>query len=165
MERQVKRFLVSQAIPMVLMGMPGIYIHSLLGSRNDLEGVKNTGRARSINRAQLDADEMRRELADADSLRARVFSGYSHLLRIRSNESGFHPDARQEILDFGPGVFAVKRHNLSTGRRILALHNVTGNGIEISLPESGRDILSDMKLQERKIMLEAYQICWISLDS
>ena len=44
MELQVRRFMVSQAIPMALMGVPGVYIHSLLGSRNDYAGVERTGR-------------------------------------------------------------------------------------------------------------------------
>src|SRR5690606_36235726 len=49
---QVRRFLVTQGIMLALAGVPGIYIHSLLGSRNDIEGMHATGRARSINRAK-----------------------------------------------------------------------------------------------------------------
>ncbi|MGE9291857.1 MAG: sugar phosphorylase, partial [Puniceicoccales bacterium] len=82
-ELQVRKFLLSQAIPMALMGMPGIYIHSLLGSRNDLEGVRNTGRARSINRKQLNLEELYCELDDPASLRSRVFAGYTRLLALR----------------------------------------------------------------------------------
>ncbi|MCJ7626470.1 MAG: sugar phosphorylase, partial [Anaerolineaceae bacterium] len=55
---QVKRFLVSQAILLAVVGLPGIYVHSLFGSRNWLEGVKQTGRSRTINRYKFDADEL-----------------------------------------------------------------------------------------------------------
>ena len=51
---QASRFLVSQAIARAFMGMPGIYIHSLLGSRNWNDGVRQTGHLRSINREKLD---------------------------------------------------------------------------------------------------------------
>src|SRR5690606_38772488 len=57
-ETQVRRFLVSQAVMLALAGMPAVYIHSLLGSRNDQAGVARTGHNRSINRARLDADSI-----------------------------------------------------------------------------------------------------------
>jgi len=40
--------------------------------------------------------------------------------------------ARQEIPDLGPAVFAVVRHNETTGQRIVALHNVTNNQCDIA---------------------------------
>ena len=49
----VNRFIVSQAIGLCLAGVPGIYFHSLFGSRNYIEGVRETGRFRSINREKL----------------------------------------------------------------------------------------------------------------
>ena len=49
----ISRFLASQAIMLALVGVPGIYFHSLIGSRNDLRGVHRTGRWRSINREKL----------------------------------------------------------------------------------------------------------------
>jgi len=94
---QIKRFLVSQAIPMSLMGIPGIYLHSLLGSRNDYAGVRSTGRARSINREQIHFDRLLGELANPHSLRAQVFTALKQLLAIRARQSAFHPDAEQKI--------------------------------------------------------------------
>ena len=44
---QAEKFLASQAIQYSLPGVPATYIHSLLGSRNWLEGVAQTGRART----------------------------------------------------------------------------------------------------------------------
>jgi hypothetical protein len=46
------KFMASQAIQYVLPGVPGTYIHSLIGSRNWIEGVNQTGRARTINRGK-----------------------------------------------------------------------------------------------------------------
>ena len=53
LDLQVRRFIASQAIQLAFMGMPGIYIHSLLGSRSWQAGVEQTGRLRSINRENL----------------------------------------------------------------------------------------------------------------
>lgn len=159
---QVARFLVSQAIPMCLIGMPGIYIHSLLGSRNDLEGVRKTGRARSINRAQLHVADLERELADSGSLRSQVFTAYCRLLSLRSGESAFHPHAAQRVLDLGRPVFAVLRANEATGRQILAIHNVTGQPVEISLPTGGRDLIGGEEMAAGLRTLQPYQICWLA---
>ena len=161
-EVELARYLLSQAIPMALMGIPGVYIHSLLGSRNDLEGVRRTGRARSINRQQLDLDTLSAELADPESLRARVLAGYAHLLRTRAGESAFHPGARQEVPDFGPAVFAILRTSREGDRRVLALHNVSGGSVEITLPWAGRDLLDGTGHPAGHHRLAPYQVRWIA---
>ena len=45
-----RRFLASQAIMLSLAGVPGVYVHSLFGSRNCQSCVAATGQSRSINR-------------------------------------------------------------------------------------------------------------------
>jgi len=161
-ELQVRRFMVSQAIPMALMGIPGIYIHSLLGSRNDTEGVKRTGRARSINREQLSLDTLRRELADPCSVRGQVFAAYRKLLQLRSQQSAFDPKAAQKILDCGPAVFAVRRENTQTGETLVALHNVTNQPVEIRLRTTSLlDLLTHERLEEGAVTLAPYQVRWL----
>ena len=56
------------------LGVPGIYIHSLLGSRNDHEGVNETGRYRSINREKLNRYELEKEILEEGSLRNLIFT-------------------------------------------------------------------------------------------
>lgn len=163
---RLKRFLVSQAIPMALMGIPGLYIHSLLGSRNDYEGVRKTGRARSINREQLRAEPLVAELSDPMTLRAKVFHSLRRMLDLRRQQSAFHPAADQEVLDLGPSLFAVVRHNRVTGQRLLALFNVTGFPVTVDCPACGltsgcRDILGGDVPCGAGVTLDAYQIRWI----
>jgi sucrose phosphorylase len=151
---------------MALMGMPGIYIHSLAGSRNDCEGVKRTGRARSINRAQIPVEALEAEIADPDSLRGRVFGEMIRLLRIRSRQSAFHPDAGQEVLDLGPNVFALTRRNDETGQSILAVHNVTPNRQRIAIADFRRgetlcDLLSGERIEGAEVELGGYQPRWL----
>ncbi|MEP7291918.1 MAG: sugar phosphorylase, partial [Chloroflexota bacterium] len=69
----ISRFICSQAIMLAMVGVPGIYLHSLFGSRNFREGVQMTGRNRTINREKLNADDLLDQLSDESSLRHRVF--------------------------------------------------------------------------------------------
>jgi len=173
LELQVNRFMCSQAVPLALAGIPGIYVHSLLGSRNDLEAVRRTGRARSINRARLRLAELRRELADPGSTRARVFSAYRRLLELRREQRAFHPDAAQEVLDLGPAFFAVKRTDRDSGQSILAVHNVTARPQPADLHafagRSGhRDLLSGETFSRAALGglgFAAYQVRWVAAAS
>jgi len=58
LDLQVERFLAAQAIMLSLVGVPGIYFHSLFGSRGWLEGVRQTGHNRTINREKLQFDKL-----------------------------------------------------------------------------------------------------------
>lgn len=162
-ELQICRFLVSQAIPMALMGIPGIYIHSLLGSRNDYNGVKASGCARSINREQLHLDSLEKELADPESRRAKVFSKIKRLLMIRGQQSAFHPDATQNILDLGPELFVISRHNKQTRQRIVALHNVTAEPQSATISGIKIDLLSSESIAGHTVELAPYQVRWLQL--
>ena len=75
-----------------LIGVPGIYFHSLFGSRNYHKGVKQTGRLRSINREKLEYDQLIDELENDSSIRHKVFNKYKKLLEIRSQQQAFSPD-------------------------------------------------------------------------
>jgi glycosidase len=142
------------------MGIPGIYIHGLLGSRNDYAGVKATGRARSINRQQLDHAELQRELADPASLKAQVLGEYRRLLLTRQQQTAFHPNAAQEVLDLGPAIFAVRRHNAQTGQEIIAIHNVTAQPVTVKLPGTHRDLLGAGESKD-EVKLGAYEFRWL----
>ena len=122
---QVQRFVVSQAIMLALAGVPGIYVHSLIGSRSWQEGVEITGRKRTINRKKLSRSEMEGEMADSNSLRRQVYEAYYRLLEVRSANPAFHPQGAQRTLLLEDGVFALLRTSPDGGQRILCAHNVT----------------------------------------
>ena len=164
LDLQVKRFIAAQAIMLSLIGVPGIYFHSLFGSRGWLEGVKQTGRNRTINREKLQLDQLKNELADEKSLRAKIFTGYRQLLTARSNTPAFHPHGTQNILDVHPSVFAVERISPDGKSRDLCLHNVSAQEINFTtIHESGTDLLTGQWLQVSNITLEPYQILWVKL--
>jgi sucrose phosphorylase len=78
---RAEKFLASQSIQYALPGVPATYIHSLLGSRNWVEGVKQTGRARTVNREKLKIENLISELNDPESFRSRVFFPYLNLIK------------------------------------------------------------------------------------
>jgi sucrose phosphorylase len=147
-ELQVARFMLSQTIAMSFLGMPGIYIHSLLGSRNDMEGFQRSGQRRSVNREQLSAEQLNSELA-SDTRRRAILEAYRNRLLQRASEPAFSPLAGQEILDMGPQVFALRRTHPATGRSVLALHNVTRENV----------VVCD------NIRLAPYEAKWITADA
>ncbi|MDQ3004816.1 MAG: sugar phosphorylase [Chloroflexota bacterium] len=164
LDLQVNRFITAQAIMLSLVGVPGIYFHSLFGSRGWLDGVKQTGRNRTINREKCALTSLQRELADPQSLRARVFVRFYQLLSTRSNSPAFDPHGTQVILDLHPSTFALERVSPDGTARILCLHNVSKQKITFSTPyESGMDLFTNQSQDISQISLDAYQILWIKL--
>ncbi len=170
-EVAVRRFIVSQAIGLCLAGVPGIYVHSLFGSRNDREGVEQTGRYRTINREKLQYNALKEELNNKQSLRSQVFSAYMNLLAIRREQSAFHPLATQRIHTLNSSIFAVERQNELTGDRIIALNNVTDQAISVAIPvehDDWHDLIqsNNYSAQQKTLPLtiEPYQIMWLKAE-
>jgi len=164
---QAEKFLASQAIQYALPGVPATYIHSLLGSRNWLEGVQQTGRARTINREKLQAEKIVAELNDPNSFRATVFFPYINLIKIRKKQPAFHPNASFEILDIDPKVFVIKRY--SEDQTIFAVTNISSQQISVSLLAEGKskqmtDLLTGEKVSGESFQLRPYQFVWLTTD-
>jgi sucrose phosphorylase len=158
------RFLASQSIQYALPGVPATYIHSLLGSRNWTEGVKQTGRARTVNREKLQAVEVMRELDDPASFRSQVFYPYIDLMKTRIQQPAFHPNAEFEILDLGPKVFGIRRS--SGGQTIHAVTNVSSTDVTVSLPSkeahsAASDLISGKSYTPAALKLKPYQYVWL----
>lgn len=154
----VRKFLGSQCILLSVMGVPGIYYHSLLGSRNCYKDFEETGIKRRINREKLDADQLEKELSDPDSLRSKVVSGFLAMLKIRRQEAAFSPNSLQKILKLDERVFALQRGE-GEGR-ILALVNVSRQQVECEIGVIGEEMISGRKIKEN-VILEPYEYMWI----
>ena len=158
------KFLASQSIQYALPGVPASYIHSLLGSRNWVEGVKQTGRARTVNREKLQVENLISELKNPESFRARVFFPYLHLIKTRKKQSAFHPNAGFEILQIDPAVFGIKRN--SQDQTIYALTNISSKTVQASLSgtaSNGRmvDLVTGETVNTGSFNLNPYQYVWL----
>jgi len=161
---QVKRFMAAQTIMLALPGVPGLYFHSLFGSRGWPQGVQQTGHHRTINRQKLARVAVERELADPTSLRHLVFTRYAQLLRIRAASPAFHPRAAQRIADYGASVFAVERTALGGAETVVCLHSVSAQAQWVAHAASGVDLISNERMSQ-PIHLAPYQSCWLKLDA
>ncbi len=174
-DKIAKRFLTSQAIMLSFRGIPGIYYHSLLGSRGWENGVKHTGQARSINREKIDRKILEKELKDKSSLRHKVFYPYLRMLKIRSEENAFHPNGTQTILYCHRSVFTLIRSSVQNDEHILCFHNVSDESQDIRL-DSGNSLIAhansfeDLFTNQQfhidehqflKLTLAPYQIAWL----
>jgi sucrose phosphorylase len=162
---QAEKFLASQAIQYSLPGVPATYIHSLLGSRNWLEGVAQTGRARTVNREKLRMEDVDSELNDPDSFRSKIFFPYLKLIDTRKKQKAFHPNARFEIIDINQKVFAIKRQ--CEDQTLVALTNISSKPAPVSLQGSGLsgqmpDLLTGEEFNTDSFELKPYQYVWLS---
>jgi glycosidase len=162
---RAEKFLASQAIQYALPGVPATYIHSLLGSRNWVEGVRQTGRARTVNREKLQLEKLISELNDPQSFRARVFFPYLNLIKTRKKQSAFHPNAGFEILRIDSKVFGIKRY--SQDQTIYALTNISSKPISVSLSETestgqATDLITGETVNKTALHLNPYQYMWLA---
>jgi glycosidase len=175
LEVQMRRFLAAQAIMLSLAGVPGVYVHSLLGSRSYREGVQKTGRYRTINREKLRRADLEAALADETSLRHQVFGRYVQLLRQRTSHKAFHPNGAQKVLYGNRALFALMRTSPDGREHVLCIHNVSGreqrfqtNLDALGIPHGGavQDVLTGTRCPVRgdgqlTLTLEPYQVVWL----
>ena len=166
----IDRFIASQAIMLALQGVPGIYVHSLVGSSNDQAGFAETGRARTLNRGRWERAELEVLLADEASRAGAIFRRMATLLAIRRGESAFHPAGPQRLRDLGAGLFAIERHTPGGGPALLCLHSVTTvpqqTRLAVATGASYRDLLSGESLVAGvdgalAVDLGPYQVRWL----
>ena len=164
-ENDAARFLASQAILLSLAGAPGVYVHSLFGSRNCHSCYQETGRARSLNRRKFALAELEAMLADDQAHYGRVFRGYREMLRIRRMHKAFHPFAGQRVLHLHPAVFSLLRTAQDGEEIVLCLINVSDADQTFSLPEFGSrtwlDLLTGERVAASDIALGGYEVRWL----
>jgi|TARA_B100001964_G_C14234330_1_gene601667 sucrose phosphorylase len=130
-EKKVKRFMASQVIILLSKGIPGIYIHSLLGSRNYSRGVEKTGINREINRGKLHYKKIEQEIRDKNSIRHKVLASYLHLLNARKRISALDPYCKEKPVKSDKILLITERKY--KGKKIIAIVNVSED--KITLPK------------------------------
>jgi len=156
----IARFLAAHAIMFSLAGVPGIYFHSLFGSRGDCAGAEASGIPRRINREKLELERLERELSTPGSLRQQVFDGMRGMLAARAGHPAFSPFSPQEILNLGPEVVAIQR-----GAEVLCLTNVTSRPVSLDLPDrvSQWEVLyGSCERDGARLSLPAYGVLWLT---
>ncbi len=165
-EVQVRRFLLSQGVMLAMAGVPAVYIHSLLGSRNDLEGMARTGHNRSINRAKLSLREIEMALNTPQSFRAQIFAGYTRLIRARRANRAFHPLGAQQAHTFNGGaVFGLERTAPQGDQKVLALFNFSAVPQTVALAQAvTEDVINGQPMVSGGVALAPYEMRWLRVQ-
>ena len=167
----VDRFICAHAIMLGLEGIPGIYIHSLLGTRNDYDRVENTGHYRAINRHQWSLDKLEAELARKESTHAKVFRRIKRLLSVRREQAAFHPNATQFTLHLGNDIFGFWRQSMDRRQSIFCISNISDQVLPLALSDINLigtddwvDLISGEHFHSREelLQLQPYQTLWIT---
>ncbi|MEM8676477.1 MAG: alpha-amylase family glycosyl hydrolase [Cyanobacteria bacterium P01_G01_bin.67] len=134
--RQIKRFVASRSIALVLRGVPGIYLHGLIGTTNDVDTVLRTKSKRDINRQTINESDLEQELNQPNSKLSLLSIELGRLLEIRVRQKAFHPRGAQQILLLSPACFVVLRIAPDCEEHILTIANITNQECQIEVPLS-----------------------------
>ena len=167
----LNRYLTAHAILLSFEGIPAIYIHSLLGTKNDFRLYKKTKIKRSLNRHIYNYDDISEKLENKNSNTHYIFFKLLKLIEIRKKQKAFHPNATQYTLNLGIKFFAVWRQSHDKKQSIFAISNISKNKILLDLneiniikTEKWYDLLLKKQITtyKNKLLFEPYQSIWIS---
>ena len=167
----LERFTCAHAIMLGLEGVPAFYIHSLLGTRNDLERLDHTSHNRSINRHQWALSSLNGELDNPDSDHRAVFDSLTSLIALRKAQPAFHPNATQFTLHLGDALFGFWRQSLDRKQSLFCVHNLTHeeqvlplSRLNLVLNHPWRELISETPIDDstREWVLSPYQTLWIT---
>lgn len=168
---QLQRFVCAHAIMFGLEGMPGVYIHSFLGTQNNYAGVEETDEKRAINRYRWNEQDLEEALASPRLHHLKVMAALKNLLTVRRQQPAFHPNAMQFTLRVGDTIFGFMRQSADRNQTIFCLNNVTNRGQEIPLSslnltsiQQWRDLITDEVYDDLDAVmtLRPYQTVWLA---
>lgn len=148
-----EKMLAAHAILLSFLGVPALYYHSIFGSRNDEQAVIDSGINRRINREKLEKTQLYAAL-EKSAERKMIYEKLSQMLAVRKTQSAFNPYGQQEILDFGPAIFALRREY--KGEQVLAVINISEEMQEVN--QTGLDLISQNQFTDA---LQPYQYVWL----
>ncbi|MBD3226182.1 MAG: sugar phosphorylase [Caldithrix sp.] len=173
LELQVDRYIASRSIALVLRGVPGVYFHGLLGSRNDAELVIEERQTRSINRKTINENDLVQALESPQTSTHQVTTRLVKLIRKRIQQPAFHPNASQKILNLGKSFFAVLRTARDDQSAILAITNVAGRpqstafhlNKDLKKFDQVTELISDTTIsatgQQLQLNFKPFQVMWL----
>lgn len=160
-DERIARFILAHAVLLSFPGVPAVYIQSILGSRNDYEGVERLGYNRAINRKKYTAGQVDLELNNKQSVRHKIYSRLSEFIAIRRGEHAFHPDAQAMFESLDEQILKIVRV-ADNGERITALFNFSHNVHTVyEKVLSGAELLSGQAIDGTELTLNPWQVMWI----
>ncbi|WP_151413655.1 sugar phosphorylase [Enterobacter sp. 168J2] len=160
-DERIARFILAHAVLLSFPGVPAVYIQSILGSRNDYEGVERLGYNRAINRKKYTAGQVDLELNNKNSVRHKIYSRLSDFIAIRRGERAFHPDAQAFFESLDEQILKIVRV-AENGEKITALFNFSNNVHTVYGDTlTGMELLSGQAVSGKELTLNPWQVMWI----
>ncbi|HHE5697090.1 TPA: sugar phosphorylase [Citrobacter amalonaticus] len=158
---RLAKFILTHVLLLTFPGVPAIYIQSILGSRNDYEGVEIQGYNRAINRKKYQRHAIDAELMVEDSLRHNVYQMLSRLIVIRRGNKAFHPESAFDIYSLTPSVLRIIR-SADERETINAFFNFSDRIQIIDAGiYTGTDLISGINVSGETLTLQPWQAMWI----
>jgi sucrose phosphorylase len=142
-------------------GLPAIYIHSLLGSVNDLEAVQNGAPNRSINREKIDFNSLKEELKDPNSIRSFIYKGICQMVEIRSEIGAFDPVVKFSIVETSKSLLHLKR--ISSGEEVDCVFNFSESNQIYELTKDSLDLITGKTISKR-FELKPFAYLWLKVN-
>lgn len=155
---QVKRYIASRSIALVLKGVPGVYTHGAIALPNDHELAEKTGVKRDVNRGEIDPELFVNELQDSQSKRSHLRRMGSKIYLTRTRNRAFHPRGDQRVFMLSPEVFTVLRISPEGDQHILTMTNVTDRTVQLRIP------LSELSVEESRWVDLIGEEEWLAQD-
>ena len=162
-ETRIHKMMLTQSIMLAMPGVPGIYFHSLVGSRNYSKGVQESGIKRRINREKLNFDDFAKEVSNKENLRHKIFTFYKRIIKIRTNQKAFNPLGNARYLKTGNDkIFVIQREY--KGETIFAVNNFSSKEVKIkALAPIVYDLLNETQLMNAFWAIEPHNFCWFKI--
>lgn len=160
-DERIARFVLAHALLLSFPGVPAIYVQSILGSRNDYDGVERLGYNRAINRRKFQEGEIDAELEDASQLRTKIYNALTRMIAIRRQQGVFHPDSNAIFSMPNEHVLKLVRTS-AVGEKITAFFNFQ-NRVQTLFDDipSGVELLTDSNITNSVLTLNPWQVMWI----
>nr|WP_139296028.1 sugar phosphorylase [Moritella viscosa] len=165
------RFICAHTIMLALEGIPGIYIHSLLGTSNDYKKLDHTSHNRSINRHRWALNSLTKQLDNPESQHARSLHDINHLITLRTAQPAFHPNATQFTLQLGEQLFGFWRQSIDRSQSIFCISNISDTQLTLPLANVNLissdfwyDLITGDTIEDisQILTLKPYQTLWLS---
>jgi sucrose phosphorylase len=162
----VKRSLLAHAVLLTMPGLPAIYFHSMVGSVNDVKGMKESGQNRRINRQKFEYKYLEGLLDNPDTRQSVILNGLKKLIDVRKNETAFDPYGEFEVISSVNGVFSLCRKGNSEEQSVYAHFNLTQQTQKVKLDGNcgWTDIITNRSF-DGEIQLQPLDFAWLKKRS
>jgi sucrose phosphorylase len=157
---RIAKLVAAETILLSMQGVPALYIHSLLGSRNDYLGAHISKIPRRINREKIDVNYLKDQLSK-NTNRNKIFTELISRLKIRKEHAAFSPLASQTVKMVDERVFYIIRESKNKKEKIHAVINVSSETVTLDQTRlDGVDLISKQEIKGQ-IKLKSWDCVWV----